>query len=47
MCLCKGDRDEDHSQGKEMKKSKMAVWGGLTNSCQKKRGEKQRIKEKI
>ena len=22
-------------------KSKMAVWGGLTNSCEKKRGEKQ------
>ena len=25
----------------------MAVWGGLTNSCQKKRGEKQRRKGKI
>ena len=24
----------------------MAVWGGLTNSCEKKRSEKQRIKEK-
>ena len=24
----------------------MAVWGGLTNSCEKKRGEKQRRKEK-
>ena len=23
----------------------MAVWGGLTNSCEKKRGEKQRRKE--
>ena len=32
---------------KEMKKSKMAVWGGLTNSCEKKRGEKQRRKGKI
>ena len=29
------------------KKSKMAVWGGLTNSCEKKRGEKQRRKGKI
>ena len=29
------------------KKSKMAVWGGLTNSCEKERGEKQRIKGKI
>ena len=25
----------------------MAVWGGLTNSCEKKRGEKQRSKGKI
>ena len=25
----------------------MAVWGGLTNSCEKKRGEKQRGKGKI
>ena len=32
---------------KEMQKSKMAVWGGLTNSCDKKRGEKQRRKGKI
>ena len=40
-------RDQDHPQGKEMKKSKMAVWGGLTNSCEKKRGEKQRRKGKI
>ena len=31
----------------EMQKSKMAVWGGLTNSCEKKRGEKQRRKGKI
>ena len=33
----------------EMKceKSKMPVWGGLTNSCEKKRGEKQRRKGKI
>ena len=36
-----GDRE------KEMQKSKMAVWGGLTNSCEKKRSEKQRRKEKI
>ena len=27
-----------------MQKSKMAVWGGLTNSCEKKRGKKQRRK---
>ena len=30
-----------------MQKSKMAVWGGLTDSCEKKRGEKQRRKGKI
>ena len=32
---------------KKCKKGKMAVWGGLTNSCEKKRGEKQRRKGKI
>ena len=35
------------SMEKKFKKSKMAVWGGLTNSCEKKRGEKQRRKRKI
>ena len=30
-----------------MQKSKMAVWGGLTNSFEKKRSEKQRRKGKI
>ena len=32
---------------KKCKKSKMAVCGGLTNSCAKKRSEKQRRKGKI
>ena len=32
---------------KKCKKSKMAVWGGLTNSCEKTRSEKQRGKVKI
>ena len=32
---------------KKCKKSKMAVWGGLTNSCEKKRSRKQRRKGKI
>ena len=32
---------------RNVKKSKMAVWGGLTKSCKKKRGEKQRRKGKI
>ena len=44
---CTGDRDQDHPHGKVMQKSKMAVWGGLTNSCEKKRSEKQRRKGKI
>ena len=38
--------DQDHPQEKEMQKSKMAVWGGLTNSCEEKKGEKQRRKER-
>ena len=41
-------RDEDHPHGKEMQKSKMAVWGGLTNSYErrevKNKGEKERYK---
>ena len=44
---CTGDRDQDHPQEKEMQKSKMDVWGGLTNSCEKKRSKKQRRKGKI
>ena len=32
---------------KKCKNSKMAVWGGLTNSCEKRRGEKQKRKAKI
>ena len=35
------------SPWKKMERSKMAVWGGLTNSCEKKRGKKQRRKGKI
>ena len=44
---CTGDRDQDHPHGKEMQKDKMVVWGGLINSCEKKRIEKQRRKGKI
>ena len=43
---CTGDRDEDHPHGKEMQKSKMAVWEGLTNSCEKKRSESKGEKER-
>ena len=35
------------SPWKIMQESKMAVWGGLTNSCEKKRSEKQRREGKI
>ena len=34
-------------KGKKMQKSKMPVSGSLTNSCEKKRSEKQRRKGKI
>ena len=40
-------QDQYHPHGKEMQKSKMAVWGGLTNSCEKKGSKKERIKGKI
>ena len=46
--ICKGGSDQDHPQEKEMQKSKMAVWGGLTNSCErreaKSKGGKERYK---
>ena len=32
---------------KKKQKSKMAVWGGLTNNCEKKRSKKQKRKGKI
>ena len=44
---CIGDRNQDHPQEKEMQKSKLAGWGGLTNSCEEKGSEKQRRKGKI
>ena len=40
------DMDQDHPHGKEMQKSKMAVWGGLTNSCEKKQCESKGEKER-
>ena len=45
---CTGGRDQDHSHEKQMQKIKMAVWGGLTNSCERReaktKGEKERYK---
>ena len=43
---CTGDRDQDHPHGKEMQKSKMAVWGGLTNSCESREVKSNREKER-
>ena len=43
---CTGGGDQDHPQEKEMQKSKMSLWGGLTNSHEKKRNQKQRKKER-
>ena len=44
---CTGDRKQEHPQEKEMQKRKMAVRGGLTNSCENKRSQNQRRKGKI
>ena len=40
-------RDQGHPQEKEMQKGKMVVQGGLTNSYEKKRHERQRRKGNI
>ena len=42
---CIGDNDQDYPQEKEMQKSKMAVWGGLTNSCENKWKAKEKRKD--
>ena len=42
---CRGGSDQDHTQEKEMQKAKIVVWGGLTNSWEK-RSQRQRRKEK-
>ena len=39
--------DQDHPQEKWMQQGKMVVWGGLTNSWEKKRWGRQRRKGKI
>ena len=44
---CTGDWDKDHPQEKEMKKSKMAVCRGLTNSCEKKRSKYTHLKGEL
>ena len=47
VCDITGGTDKDDPQEKEMQKGKMVVSGGLTNSCEKKRSERQRRKGKI
>ena len=44
---CTGGSNQDHPQEKGMQKGKMAVWGSLTNTCEKKRRGKQRRKGKL
>ena len=46
MTLCRRQASRPFPWKRNVK-SKMAVWGGLTNSCEKKRSEKQRRKGKI
>ena len=41
-----GNRDQDHPQEKEMQKSKMAAWGDLTNSCEKREAKRKGEKER-
>ena len=45
---CTGDRDQDHLHGKEMQKSKMAVWEALQIAVKRResnsKGEKERYK---
>ena len=47
VCDIVQGQNQDCPQEKEMQKSKMAVSGGLTNSCEKKGSKKQRGKGKI
>ena len=44
---CTRGSNQDHPLEKEMEKGKIVVWGGLTNSQEKTRSEKQRRKGKI
>ena len=44
---CTGGSDQHQPQEKEMQKGKVAVWGGLTSSWEKKRSERQIRKGKV
>ena len=43
---CTGDYDQDHPQEKEMQKGKMVVWGGFTNSYERREGKGKEEKER-
>ena len=43
---CTGEKNQDHPQEKEIQKGKMAVSGGLSNSCEQDGSKKQRRKER-
>ena len=47
MTLYKRQGARPSPKKKKGKKSKMALWGGLTNSCEKKKSKKQQRKGKI
>ena len=42
---CTGGSDQDHPQEKEMQKGKMAVWGGLKNSWERREAKDKGEKE--
>ena len=46
MIYSTGDTDQDHPHGKEMQKSTMAVWGGLTNAVKRREAKGKREKER-
>ena len=46
MTLYRRQRSRLSPWKRNAKKSKMALWGGLTNSCEKKRGEKKKERRK-
>ena len=44
---CKGDKYQDHPHGKEMQKNKIAIWGGLTNSCERREAKAKKKRKDI
>jgi len=44
---CTGGGNQNYPQEKEIQKGKMVIWGGFTNSQEKKRSESQKRKGKI